>query len=133
MATAMGKDLKLYVESVLVACLRENSFEGNTDTVSTTCKDSGIWKGAVPTKNGWSVSASAVADFAATGGLETMMDFWIAQTKVDVDIKNGVMGDPHLTGEGYITSISFTAPDEDVVTYDITITGDGAAAFPDQA
>jgi len=132
MATAQGKDLKLYVEGVLVACLRDNSFEGSTDTVSSTCKDSGNWKTIIPTKNGWSVSATAVADFAATGGLETMVDFWLLQSEVDIEIKNGVSGDPEFAGAGYITAISCEAPDEDVVTYSLTITGNGAVTFADQ-
>lgn len=129
-----GRIMNVYVGSDAVGCATESSLSLNRATIDATCKDSNSWGDFLAGQMDWSVSSSSL--LALDESAESAEDFFdalIAGTNLTVKLSTGVAGDWYLSGTSIVTSFEISAPDNDVVTYSVTLTGKGALAKATEA
>lgn len=122
-----GRLMNIYVGVDPIGCATESSLSLNRATIDTTCKDSASWASFIGGQMDWSLSSSSLLALDESNeSAEDFLDALIGDTELTVKISTGVTGDWYLTGTGLCTSFEINAPDNDVATYSVTITGKGA-------
>ena len=133
MATTSGKingtDLLVYVNGTAIACALSSSIDMSTDTFETTCKDSAGWREIMPSKRSWSISGDGLTQFDVAYGFNDLVDLWRNRTLVTLTFKTSNIDDKVFTGSAYITSLSETAPMEDVTSYSFTFEGTDVLSY----
>lgn len=119
--------LYVYVAGVAtkIADMTTNDFSVEMATRDASNKDSGGWQDILEGQKSWSMSADAYFSEDAAYGYEDLFDLWTARTKVLVAFSSEVTGDKRYKGQGYITSLSRSAPNEESETFSISIQGTG--------
>jgi hypothetical protein len=115
---------------VLFACSTSDGFSGSTENVTLASKCDGGWVDSLPTNLSWEFtnSAYAITDPSATQASHVKaFDLWSNKTEGQFKLANG--DDSYLRiGQGYVSSYSETAANEDALQFELTITGKGAIA-----
>lgn len=118
----------IYVANVLtkVAHLTTTDFSVSMSTRGASTKDSGGWEDVLEGVKSWEMSASGYfAEDSAGIGYEELFDYWTSRGKVLIAFTTTVNGDKRYKGQGYITSLSRSAPTEDSETFDVSVKGTG--------
>lgn len=109
-----------------IMCQTNAEFSLNNETFDTTCKDDGQWRTVIPGQSTASLSGELYfSEDAANGGPQILTDT-ISQAKVEWVFGSGVSGDTRLSGQGYFTSVSISAPSQNegtTMSFEITVTG----------
>ena len=139
-----GEEMYLYVTSgnTPIAFATTCSVQIDGETIDTSNKMSGRWNSNLAGKNSYTISSDAL--FTQTEGLysfDALMTKMIEGGKLEWTIgkaKNYITGDydldttkPHYKGEGFVTSLSLNAGNNEVANCSITITGSGAIEHED--
>lgn len=133
----LGDDLYLYVTSgnTPIAFATSCSVQIDGETIDTSNKMSGRWNSNLAGKNGYTISSDALFT-QATGAysFDSLMEKMVEGGKLEWTI--GQCKDrtsfeldtakPYYTGEGFVTSLSLNAGNNEVANCSITITGSGA-------
>jgi len=139
MAEIKSKDIGLYYNSgttevpvwKLIACSTSDGFSGSTDavTVSNKCEDG--WVKSLPGDKSWSFSNSSYAQKTPTASqysYEEVFELWVNDTVGQWKLES-INADEYLRiGEGWISDLGESAESGDYLTFDITITGNGAVS-----
>jgi len=121
-----GTDILVYVDDVAVAHATSHTLNINAEMIDATTKSSSGWKDVLPGLRDWSVDGEGFVAFDATEGVEESITDLTNRTQVTLKFSTEVTGDSRWTGSAYVSSISINAPLEDVVSYSLSFTGDGA-------
>lgn len=132
----LGDDMYLYVTSgnTPVAFATSCSIQIDGETIDTSNKMSGRWNSNLAGKNGYTISTDALytqatglysfdslmAQMVAGGKLEWTIGKCKDRTTFELD-KNK----PYYSGEGFVTSLSLNAGNNEVANCSITVTGSG--------
>ena len=99
-----------------------DSWDWSMSPRDTTDKDSSDWNEYLDGIRGWSISGSIKYD-AGDAALTQIEDDLVANTLTKVQWKT--INSLTWSGDGYLTSVSMTSDNPDVVKMDITVTGTG--------
>jgi TP901-1 family phage major tail protein len=109
----------------------------STDIREISSKDSGNWKDKIPGKNDWKASTEGLAAYNLTGStldIEDLFRIWNDRQSVTITfgITSGTYpgwtldtSNKYFSGSAYISSLSLNSPDNDSVTYSISLEGSG--------
>ena len=135
----LGEEMYLYVTTgnTPIAFATTCSVQIDGETIDTSNKMSGRWNSNLAGKNGYTISSDAL--YTQAEGLysfDALMTKMIEGGKLEWTIgkaKDYVNGDydldetkPHYKGEGFVTSLSLNAGNNEVANCSITITGSGS-------
>lgn len=135
----LGEEMYLYVTSANtpVAFATSCSVQIDGETIDTSNKMSGRWNSNLAGKNGYTISTDAL--FTQAEGLysfDALMEKMVEGGKLDwaigkaEDYKTGNYAldtdVAYYSGEGFVTSLSLNAGNNEVASCSITITGSGA-------
>lgn len=124
MAVVNSTRAKLYANGTVVASLTNLTFNKTMETRETTNKDSGGNAAFLEGKKSWTMSASGLLDFAATGitfdELLTLMD---SRAAVFVVWDTELSGEKYYYGSAFITELSTEGGVEDNQTFSISFQG----------
>lgn len=121
-----GTDILVYVDGVAVAHATSHSLNVNADMIDATTKSSAGWKDILPGLRDWSIDCEGMVAYDAAEGFSEAFADINSRTQVVVKFSTEETGDKRYTGNAYVSSLSASAPLEDVVTYSLSFTGDGA-------
>lgn len=121
-----GTDILVYVDGVAVAHATSHSLNVNADMIDATTKSSAGWKDILPGLRDWSIDCEGLVAYDAAEGFSEAFADINSRTQVVVKFSTEETGDKRYTGNAYVSSLSASAPLEDVVTYSLSFTGDGA-------
>jgi len=113
-----GTVLKVYIDTVLLGFVTEESFDISANIIETSSKDSGKFADFIAGRTTSTLSFSAMHQFNATEGYKEMFGDIKSGTAVSVIISNENTGDYEWTASCLISSLSISFPDDDVVSYD---------------
>lgn len=131
-----GQDLLVYVDATPIAHSTTCTMTPTMETRDRVTKDTGKWKSKKAGLLDWEVTSEGLAMY----GSGNYNDLYAAMiTRAPVTIKfsgrdavddNDTWtaqqdGDTYYEGQGYITNLPETAPNNEDATFTITITGDG--------
>lgn len=128
-----SQDVLLKKDGILVGCSQSASFSVTTDVKETVCQATGAWRAIATGRKSWTSSFQALArkfgtveEQAANVSFKQLLAELVAGTQVEIEFD--VAGES-FGGSGYITEISFDKPEDDFVTYSVTIEGNGEFAL----
>jgi len=114
---------------VTAVCLTSNGFSSSGDRIDTSSKCTGGWEKSIDGRKGWTMTAEAqkIPGTPDTGTMSFNHYFalWKAGTTFAAQLVNVDDEDDIIRGDVAITSIDNTAPDNDVATWTMTLTGQG--------
>lgn len=137
-----GEEIYLYLttDNNPLAFATSCSVQIDGETIDTSNKMSGRWNSNLAGKNGYTITSDAL--YTQSEGLysyDTLMEKMVEGTKLEWTVgkaKDYIAGDYELdttksyySGEGFITSLSLNAGNNEVANCSITITGSGAIVF----
>lgn len=109
-----------------ITCLTNAEFSLNNEVFDTTCKDDGQWRTVIPGMTTASLSGELFVSYDATNGHDEILTDALAQNKIEWVYGTGVTGDTRLSGQGYFTSNTISAPGQNegaTMSFEITVTG----------
>jgi len=127
MAFYQGKLMRISVDGQTIFHEVDCTLSGSTDFKDIATKDTDGTESTQGSKS-WNISVNG---FVATGAtaqedIKSMSDLWNAQTLVAITLSDDVVGSVIFSGNGYIEGFSVGAPNDETVTFDYTIKGNGA-------
>lgn len=129
MAAVNGTVFLALVSGAAIGASRSATLTINNNTGDATSKASNGWEESILTSRNWEITFDGLYDPDGTFNFEGLYDLIAARTATSVvefaEI-DGTGGGDLYRGVGLITSLSVTAPYEDVMTYSGTIKGTGA-------
>lgn len=132
-----GNTIGLYVNEgtpaapswMLVACSQTDGFSSNTNNIEVASKCEGGFTSNMPGNIGWEFTSSAYALLGDDIGTNEVSRLAVAQLHKSKEIKEWRLSNEdesyYVRGEGYISAFSDSPAVDEVVTFDITITGTG--------
>lgn len=111
---------------IVITCLTNAEFTLNNETFDTTCKDDGQWRTLKAGQSTATLSGELYYSEDATNGAPSILVDALAQNKVEWVFGSGVSGDTRLSGQGYFTSTSISAPGQNegaTMSFEIAVTG----------
>lgn len=120
-----GTDILVYVDGVAVAHATSHTLNINAEMIDATTKGSGGWKDILPGLRDWSIDFEGLVAYDAAEGFDEAFDDVGNRTQVTVKFSTEETGDTRYTGTAYVSSLSQSAPLEDVVSMSGTFSGDG--------
>lgn len=119
-----GHYLRIYVDGTAVAKATECSIEWTAEMkeLSTAHKDAvaGGWREITPGQKSGNCSTNGLYS-EETNSFASLWEKYNDGTKVAIQFKTGESGDTVWYADGYINSMSLNAPDNENVTYSISI------------
>lgn len=118
MAKVNGTDVGVYIDDTLITAAQSAEIAFSVNMIETTSKDSGGDSEFIPGLRSGTVSVEALYTDASGDQNQTDL-FTLLKNRTSVTIKWGVnsTGKNIYSGSAYISSLSPSAPMEDVVTY----------------
>lgn len=132
-----GKDYLLFVKREgettwkTIACLSSNGVSRGADAITSSTKCSGGFQESIPGELNWSFSGdgNAVDDTleASELSLNELKEIWAAREVAEW--KMAKVGSTDVDyGQGWISQLDTTAPNNDAYTFSLTVTGTGVLA-----
>ena len=132
MSTTIGTFVKFTLGTKNLTGELSSSLSLSRDTIDIASKETGDWAAFVPGRGSGSFSVESVADWSETTGtkndLKTLIDGMNNKTKfaytvTEYDSTTGVevVGALKITGNGYITSLEASNPDNEKAGYSISV------------
>lgn len=111
---------------IVITCMTNAEFSLNNETFDTTCKDDGQWRTLKAGQSTATLSGELYfAEDSANGAGQILTDT-LSQAKVEWVFGSGVVGDTRLSGQGYFTSATISAPGQNegtTTSFEIAVTG----------
>lgn len=129
-----GKDVKMFVDSSLLAFSTTCTVDLGRAEIPTTNKDTEGWETHVVGTRNWSMSVDAMRSRAAdtSRGFDYLLDMYLNANDPSCLLKfhtPSIAGQAGLQGVANLTSLSINDPGADgVVTYSVTFKGNGPIA-----
>lgn len=111
---------------VSITCQTNAELSINNEMFDVTCKDSGQWREVIPGQSTATLSGELFVAYDASNGHDEILTDLIAQNKLEWVFGTGVTGDTRLSGQGYFSSASISAPGQNEgvsMSFEITVTG----------
>ena len=121
-----GKLIGVYIGGTLVAYGTSGSFEGNTNMINVSNKDSSGNRELLPDEKAYTTNFSGKMRFDAAYGLDEIIIAHEAGTEVTIKISSEVSGDMYLEIAGFISNFNWTADYGDSAIFSFTHEGNGA-------
>ena len=127
-----GKDVFLYVGTILVGCATDVSLSVNAESIDAACKSSGGWAESTPGTKSWGGSIGGIykiyttPDDATNYSAEDLFDAIDAGTALTIKFGTAGTGDTQYTGTAYVTSWELTGGVDGPATYSSDFVGSGA-------
>ena len=121
-----GDDLLIYADGVAVGHSLDATLNVTQDIPDSTTKDSNKWTEHIRGNKSWEVSGSALVVPSSTMNAEQIIDFIINSSNVTIRYSNSNTGDVEYRGAVSVVSASLNAPQNAVVGFDFSFTGNGA-------
>jgi|TARA_R110000782_G_scaffold9465_1_gene30438 predicted secreted protein len=132
MAKINGTDFRFYVGTTLVGNATEGSVSLERDLPDASDKDSGGWAENIQGQKSWSMSCTAFLNFVPDGTDVNFVSlfssiFGTSVITVKFSVATGVTqaSANEYIGTANLSSLSLTAPLEDVMSFDLDATGTG--------
>lgn len=122
-----GRDIVISVEDVPVGCATSGTLNLMGDLSEATCKGSSGWKEYTLGDQEGELTLEALTryatgdDVATNQTVKSFRQYWKNRTLVDWEWTRGEVGDEIISGKGFITNVSETAPGNDNATWSATI------------
>lgn len=126
MAAINGTTIILDLDGNPLALMTESTLNVDQDLPDSSSKDDSGWANHVNGQRSWSIDLSGRADMGNNANVETLADLIMNRSNVDVEFATSTSGDVKFTGTVSLANMSVTAPNEDVVGVDGSLTGQGA-------
>jgi len=120
-----GRFAAIFIDGVQVANATSHSLTSSREMINTTSKDSGGWTNQKPGLRNWGGSGEFLFEQGAITGYHIMWSKWKNGTEIEVKFSDNTSGNKYYQGFGYISEMPIESPNEDNVTFSITIMGDG--------
>jgi len=120
-----GTDIGLFIDGTLVSYGTSHDFEITMETREASNKDSQGWAEKREGQKSWTASGEFIFAEDATMSFSDLFALVTARTKVVAKIATTTTGDKIYSGDAYITSLSKSAPNEDTVTFSVSLDGTG--------
>lgn len=120
-----GRFAQVFIDGVAIAHATSHNFAPSRDMRDTTSKDSQGWRNVAPGLRSWTMGGEFLFAEDATTGYDTMFAKWKDGTRVLVKFSTNISGDKYYQGYAYIGELPKEAPNEDNVTFSLTLEGDG--------
>lgn len=127
-----GKDVFLYIGSVLIGCATDVSINVSSEFVDASCKSSAGWNEGKPGMKSWTFSVSGIKriytdpDDDTNYSSEQLFAAITAGTLLTIKYGTSTTGHTQYTGTGYLTSWEESAGTDGAATYSAEGTGTGA-------
>lgn len=126
MAQYNGTTIGVYIDDSLVAASTNCTLDMSMDTYEVTSKDSGGKREIQPGTTSWTISG----DFLDSVGdvnydLDDLLTLVNNRTLISVRVDDAGTSQRKYTGQGYLTSVNGSWPNEDVASGSFTIEGTG--------
>ena len=126
MAKFNATDIRIEVDGNTIAHETEASIEFSRDMIDVTSKDSSANREIIPGLRSFSMTFSALVDYAKTFGIDGVLDSWLNGTLVTIKYRSTTAGNSEYTGSGFFSTLSAEGPLEDAHTFSGTIEGTAA-------
>lgn len=127
-----GTGTKLFIDTVSLGYLKDASADVSANMIDTSNKDVGDWATFLPGRKNSTISGSAMMRYDATEGFIQMFTDIDGKTAVAVIISNENAGDYELSAAVcYITSLSISYPDDDLISFDFELQVSGEVTYPE--
>ncbi|WP_460471885.1 hypothetical protein [Emticicia fontis] len=119
----LGKEVRLYLGTILVGCARKISVERTAAELETNCQGSGDEMTFKPGKKSTKFSLEGLAkvyDNTEETTNVSVVDLFTAinnDTEVTINYTSETVGEPKYTIVGYLTSVKEDASDTELATY----------------
>lgn len=124
--TFNGKLIGVYVDGTLIGCATSGTLRVEADEIDATCKDSDAWGNNLIGRRSWGMDVDALVKLDATEGLEESIDYILNETTVTLKFSTEVTGDTYWTGSAIATSVEANAPNNEVASWSVSFSGQGA-------
>lgn len=135
MAVINGHYLRIYIGGTAIAKATECSLSLSAEMRETSHKDTsgdgGGWREVTPGEKAGTLTCNAL--FAETESYETLWTAYSTGASVSWIFQDGTTGNLADSGTGYISSLEKNAPNNENVTYSVTIEVTGAITRAAQA
>lgn len=121
-----GTDIGLYIDGTLVSFGTSHDFEVTMETRDASNKDSAGWAEKREGQRSWTASGEFIFAEDAAMSFSDLFALVTSRSQVVAKIATTTAGDKIYSGSAYITSLSKSAPNEDTVTYSVSLEGTGA-------
>jgi predicted secreted protein len=98
----------------------------SNDLPIATTKDSAGWQEVIAGVKSAEITFDGLVDYSDSMDIDTLMGFVINRTKIDFSFGTAETGDVVYSGEGFLSSIDYTAEMESPVSFSGSITSTGA-------
>lgn len=126
MAKFNGTKVKVLIGATAINNLENCELDINSADIDVTDKDSAGWKEILDGMKDWSINISGILDFAATEGVDEIVDDLINGTFASIKFSTTITGDTQFAGSGKYSNVHLGAPKEDKVSFSAKISGSGA-------
>lgn len=120
-----GRFAQVFINGVAIAHATSHSFSPTRDMRDTTSKDSEGWRNVAPGLRSWTMSGEFLFAHDALTGYSSLWSKWKDGTRVQVKFSTNESGDKYYSGWAYIGELPQESPNEDNVTFSMTLEGDG--------
>lgn len=128
----LGNEFFVYDGNDAIGYATECALNINAETIDCSNKQSGIWASALPGQLSWTMSTSAL--YTTDAGYAELFDKFTQRQAVPVkfgtrisDSSTGLdTAATYFSGNAYITSLELSAGNNEVATYSVEFTGEGA-------
>ena len=125
--TAIGGQFLVYVDGTAIAHSTDATLNITKDMIPAVSKDTtNQMREKYPGAGEGSVDFSGLYIYAAAYGASDIFALLIAGTTANIKFSPNTSGNKYFHGNGYFTSLTISAPDQDNVTFSGTFEFDGA-------
>ena len=121
-----GTEFLMHVDNVPISYDSSHTLDVSMATIEASNKASAGWAEKKPGQRSWSASGDGMYSFDAALGFTGLMSLVTNRTLVSVKLATSNELNSIYIGNGYLTSLSLNAPNEDTATYSWTFEGTGA-------
>ena len=116
-----GLDVLIKVAGNVVGGQRNASLEMSAESIDVTSKSNYGWSDNITAVKSWSVALDGVL-FLDDTGLKALESAFLSGDYIELEFSNA-QGEIAYSGEAIVTSISYEASKDDVVSYSISVQG----------
>jgi predicted secreted protein len=115
---------------VAVGCPQSVTLDTTSESIDVTCLNAGAYKSKIAGQIDWSMSIDGFVEFSAsTVNYQDLAALQASQSRVLVKLTGPATGDPEISGEVAINSLSLSLGVDEAVQYSYSLEGFGALTY----
>lgn len=125
--TSIGGQVLIYVDGTAIAHSTSATLNISKDMIPAVSKDTtNQMREKYPGAGEWSVDFGGLYVYSAAYGPSDIFALLVAGTQANIKFSPNTSGNKYFHGNGYFTSLTLDAPDQDNTTFTGSFDGDGA-------